>query len=158
MTNDIERIKAKAAWQVLKDSPSFGGSGPQIGLASLGGSPQTLTSVAYTSAEVFDPTNIDAIKAFQESLKPVNMGILFLLADEPDNTAQAGIETTLPPKKVKLLADVEIAEREAQESHDRELAVVREQTKGSIWLELLKYGLPALVTFILTYFGLKGSG
>ena len=117
--------------------------------------PATLTSVASASAEVFDPTNVAAIKAFQDALKPIDKGTLFLLADEPDNTAQANIETMLPPKKVKLLTDVEIAERDTKDSHERDLEVVREQTKGSAWVEVLKYVLPAIGAAILTYFGVK---
>ena len=152
MTDDEDKIEANEYLQVLKDSPSFGGSGPQVGLYFLGRSLRSLTDVAYTSAEVFDPT-----KAFQESLKPLDKGTLFLLADEPENTGQAGIDTSLPPKKVKLLTDVEIAERDTKAGHERELEVVREKTKGSMWVEVLKYGLPAFITFLVTYFGLKSG-
>ena len=125
------------------------------GIGKLTVGPATLTSVAYTSAEVFDPTNIEAIEAFQTALKKADKGVLFLLADEPENTAQANIETALPAKKVKLLTDVEIAQREVNENHKRELEVVREQTKGSAWVEVLKYGLTAVSAAILTYLGVR---
>lgn len=157
MTDDIDRIKSKAAWQALKDSGAIGSKGSLIGSTSLSSSPRTLTSVAYTSAEVFDPDNANQVKMFLEAIEKTDKRMLHLLKADPSNTSQAGIDTTLAPNKVEVLVGAELGDRENKEKREHDLKLAREKTKGSAVIEILKYVVPALGAALLTYLGVKGG-
>ncbi len=129
---------------------------PSIQAVRAGG--HTITSSAYTSAQMFNPEQADLINGYMQSLKQAEKGDVFALAGGTVQPKDAGIATTLNPEVTQSYADFELSERNTQEDRDHDLNIEDAKTTGAMTIELWKVLLMIAGAIALTLLGVKTLG
>jgi hypothetical protein len=144
MSEDDKTDDQKAIGDMLKDWPNpKPGAGsprriltahgnPSISLIEAGG--HSITSVAYTSAELFRPDQADLIKGYMQSLKKAEKADVFALAGGKVQPEDVGIQTPLESDVTQTYAEFELGERELS---------------GSFRKDIWKYAIGAVIMLIV---------
>lgn len=168
MNKDDKSDDEKAVGDLLKDWPNpKSGAGSPRNVHTAHGSPtipaikaggHTITSSAYTSAQMFNPEQADLINGYMQSLKQAEKGDVFALAGGKVQPKDVGIATTLDPEVTQTYADFELSERNTREHRDHELDIEDAKTSGAMTVELWKAVVGIIVAIVVTLLGVKTLG
>lgn len=138
-------------------SPGAGSPTPRIGRLETTTARRmwhTVTSSAYTSAELFRPDQAPSIKAYQEALAKADKGDVFALAGSKVTPQDVGIRTDLKPDVTQTYAEFELSERQTTESRNHELNREGVKTTGSIKTEIVKAAIYFAIGLLAMYVGI----
>jgi hypothetical protein len=117
------------------------------------GASLSLGDVAAATANIFEPNKSAEVSRVGKLLGEMDTPSLKLMDKGVMDGNEAGFETTLEPVMVQMLAEANIGDRQLAETRAHEIELATIQARGPIWVEVVKFAIAIVGTFLVTYLG-----